>query len=491
MPDVDWDRLARRICGTLVVPSDPNFGNQVSGLVWNGLKPDRIPAAIAQCLNEGDVRECVLFARESGLKVIVHGGGCNWNGAQVRNQALVIDISQLTDVHIDPARSIAIVQPIVSNQQLITALDQYGLAYQAGTCPQVPMSGYLLCGGLGMNTQNWGAGCHGVEAVSVVTADGETIVCDETRHSDLFWAARGGSQAFPGVIVRYHIKVNPLPKVIHQVTCVYNLEDSKPFFDWLSKIVDNLPLPVFSNILITSMVGAMMAEDIEDLLPGVLRKAMQAVLPGDKRQGKRQALLTYIVAVFADTDDEARQLLAPFQTPPPGPTPVAWIPSMPTSFTKLNMVVGALFPYGRLYVADYHWVDLTVADVVDRLAAEFRTAPEADSFVLISPFQKPPDQFMPPGSTAFSISSQNLVGSYGICDDPADLPATRQWVTNLSSLLEPDSVGLYVGESDLEAAPNRAAQCYSPEAWAKLGEIKRKYDPGNLFFWFINSDVPS
>ena len=125
------------------------------------------------------------------------------------------------------------------------------------------------------------------------------------------------------------------------------------------------------------------------------------------------------------------------------------------------------------------------------MSAEFTKTREADSFMLIASYQTPPAQMIPPGGACFSMSSHNLVGVYGIGDEPSDLPYNRRWVADIRALLEPNSLGLYVGEADLEAFPGRAAQCYSPESWARLREIKQKYDPDNLFAWFLGDESPS
>lgn len=507
MADIEWSHLARRICGQLVLQSDPKFGSQVQSLVWNGLKPERSPGAIAQCTKEGDVRECVLFARDNGLKVIVRGGGHNWNGTTVRDGFLVIDVSRLNEVHIDAARRTAIIQPVVTNEKMIAALEKRGLAYQVGTCPTVPASGYLLGGGLGLNTQKWGAGCHGVEAVDIVTANGETIVADETHNADLYWAARGGSQGFPGVVVRYHLKAQRYPKGIHQATCVYRLNESQDFVEWLSKFILELPPEVQSNTLITSGLGLRLAEmaheseesegaeDDWHVLPDVLRETLDLVLGQDAglldEHVTRGAWLTYVAAAFADSEKEAQEMLAPFKKPPAGKQPLIWSSFLPSSFWILNTFVGALFPKGRQYVADYHWVDLSLADVVKGVSTEFAKERTVDSFVLVASYQTPPAQMAPSGSTCFSMSSHHLVGLYGIGDHRDDAPFIQDWVANMRSLIEPQSLGLYIGEADLDIAPGRAAKAYSPESWAKLRELKQKYDPDNLFAWFLNDEPPA
>jgi hypothetical protein len=499
MAEVDWSLLAGRIRGTVVPRSDPNYHAQVDELVWNALKPDRFPSAIAYMEDDGDVREAVLFARENGLKVVVRGGGHNWQGAQVRDGRLVIDLSRLNDVHIDVERQRAIIQPVVTNAQTVAALDEVGFGFPVGDCPTVSASGYLLGGGLGLNTPHWGTACQSVEAVHLVNAKGESLVADATHNTELYWAARGGAQGFPGVITRYHLKIHPLPKAIRQSVFIYRLDEAQEFADWLSSVSLALPSAVHSNTLITSTILAKLMEDVGQsktmqdvlsLLPRFLRNSVEDLFDNENVGGERDACLTYIGVAFVDTEEEARELLAPFKTPPPGPKPIVHIPFTTSSFWFLNTFTGTLFPQGRRYVVDYHWVDCQMGDVVRNLSAEFVKTLEADSFVLIASYQTSPADMLTPGSACFSMSSNNLVGVYGIGDEEADVPINREWVARMRGLLEPNSLGLYVGEADLEI-PGRASKCYSPESWAKLREIKKKYDPEDLFAWFLGDTSPS
>jgi len=488
MPNFDWDQLAGRIRGTLTLRSDSNYFTTVQGLVWNAIKPDKFPSAIATVADEADVRECVLFARENGLKIIVRGGGHNWNGAQVRDGRLVIDLTNLTAVHIDAARRKAIIQPIVTNAQNVAALSAQGLAFPVGDCPPVSASGYLLGGGLGLNTPRWGTGCQNVEAVHVVTATGESVVADANHNTELYYAARGGAQGFPGVVTRYQLNVHPYPQSIRQCTYVYRLSEAQQFADWLSDRVLDAPPALQSNTLLTSTLVAKGVEDITNrFLPEWLMEGFQRVGIGDD---PGDGWLVYMGAAFADSDDEARDLLAPFSKPPEGTKPVCWAGNTPSSFKLLNDFTGALFPYGRRYVVDYHWVDIKIGDVIRRVTPNFGRRREADSFMLIASYQTPPADMLPPDSAAFSMSSNNLVGIYGIGDAPEDDRYNQEWVANMRLLLEPNSLGLYVGEADL-SIPGRARKCYTPEAWARLSEIKKKWDPDDLFAWFIGETSPS
>lgn len=494
MTTIDWNRLRGKICGTVVVRSDAHYAARREELVWNAVKPNRFPAAIAQVTNEGDVREAVLFARDNGLKVVVRGGGHNWNGAQLRDDVLVVDLSRLNDVHIDEVRQKAIIQPVVTNAQTVAALKEKGLGFPVGDCPTVSASGYLLGGGLGLNLPLWGTACQSVEAVHLVNAKGETLVADAVHNTDLYWAARGSAQGFPGIITRYHLKVHPLPKVIRQSVLVYRLDESQEFADWLSRFVNDLPPTVQTNTLITSPLLEKYAKDVAlgclgNILGGPVRFLLKLFPRG--HVGDHKGWLVSINGAFAETEEEAEQLLAPFKDPPLKYKPVFHDHCIPTSFWQFNAFTGTLFPKGRRYIVDYHWVTCSLGEAVKLLTAQFKKNLDVDSFILIASYQVPPAEMLDPESACFSMSSHNLVGTYGIGDEEDEDLGNREWVAELRDLLEPISRGLYVGEADLEAWPGRAAQCYSPESWAKLREIKRKYDPEDFFVWFLGDESPN
>jgi hypothetical protein len=492
---MDWNRLIGSICGDVILQSDSNYSAQRDELMWNGLKSDGRPSAIVQVANEGDVCEAILFARANGLKVVARGGGHNWQGAQVRGEgALVIDLSRLNRVHIDVANRKAIIEPVVTNAQTVAALGKKRLAFPVGDCPTVSASGYLLGGGMGINTQNWGSGCQQVEAVHFVNAKGECQVADATHNSDLYWAARGGAQGFPGVITRYHLKVHPLPNAIRASAFVYRLDEAQEFADWLSELQkeQRLDQTVYQNTLITSTWWAKILHDMVNGLPSCLPQILHDLLPSSGCSAKRKAYLTYVAACFADTTKEASKGLEPLASPPPGPKPVFHCHCFPCSFWLLNTFVGFLFPEGRLYLADYHWVNTSIGDVVKRLKEQFKTRVDADSFVLIARYQKPPSDMFPRSDmtppAAFSMSRKTLVGVYGIADQDSEMEENRDWLTQMRGLLDPISAGLYVGESVLE--DGNAYKCYSPAAWNRLREIKKQYDPDGLFYWFLGDRSP-
>ena len=192
-------------------------------MVWQKRIPDRFPDVIVTVGSDGDVIEAVKLARSSGLRISVRAGGHSWIATSLRDGGMLIDLSQLNGVTVDAEARTAIAQPAIKNTEVVAVLSRHGLAFPAGHCPTVALGGYLLSGGQGWNQGTWGIACKNVTAIDLVNADGDLITADAEQNTDLLWASRGGGPGFPGVILRYHLRLFPAPKSIMQSLYVYPL----------------------------------------------------------------------------------------------------------------------------------------------------------------------------------------------------------------------------------------------------------------------------
>ena len=147
--------------GEVFAAGDAQFIEAIHGNLWNRLIPDRAPQAVVRAVDEDDVVAAVRFARASGLKVVVRGGGHNWCQPSLRHGGILIDLSNFTKlISIDADNLKAVIQPIISNRDIQKALNPLGLAFPTGHCPQVKASGYLLGGGMAWNPTVWGSGAE-------------------------------------------------------------------------------------------------------------------------------------------------------------------------------------------------------------------------------------------------------------------------------------------------------------------------------------------
>ncbi|HXM29735.1 MAG TPA: FAD-binding oxidoreductase, partial [Chthoniobacterales bacterium] len=230
--------------------TDPDYEATRRRMVWNERIPERFPDVIFSVTSDADVIEAVKLARSRGLRIAIRAGGHSWIATSLRDGGMLIDLSRLNGVTVDLATRTATAQPAIKNTELVAALAQHELAFPAGHCPTVAIGGYLLAGGQGWNQGGWGIACSNILAIDFVNADGELITADAQRNSELLWAARGGGPGFPGVILRYHLRPYPMPKVIMQCIYVYPLDLIEAIVPWLAKIVPSLPSSVEQLLLL-------------------------------------------------------------------------------------------------------------------------------------------------------------------------------------------------------------------------------------------------
>ena len=240
--NLDASALRKSVKGQVLTRSDTDF-EKVALDVWNQYGTSkRRPQLIVRVANEQDVVEAVKFAKARKLKVVVRGGGHNWCNPSLRDGGMMIDLTNLNKViSIDAKAHKAVVQPIISNREIQHHLNAQNLSYPSGHCPPVKLSGYLLGGGMSWNQGVWGTGIGSVEAVELVTPDGEMITANKDQNNDYYWAARGAGPGFFGVATRYHLKLYDLPKAIACSSYFYPIREVGTVAHWLESIASKLP----------------------------------------------------------------------------------------------------------------------------------------------------------------------------------------------------------------------------------------------------------
>jgi FAD/FMN-containing dehydrogenase len=191
--------LQEHISGRVVHRGDRAYEQARRARGWNEIEPERYPDLIVQVASEDDVVAAVSFARAQHMKIGIRGGGHNWCAAALQEGGILPDLSRLNQVEIDPEARVATAEPVVTGRYLAKQLAKHGLAFPVGHCPCVPLSGFILSGGLGWNVGEWGISCFSLLSVDVVTADGTLVTASETENTELLWATRGAGPGFFGV----------------------------------------------------------------------------------------------------------------------------------------------------------------------------------------------------------------------------------------------------------------------------------------------------
>jgi FAD/FMN-containing dehydrogenase len=419
------------------------------GLTWNARMPDQRPTLIVRAHSAADVAAAVREARERHLTLALRGGGHSYYSAFLREGSLLIDTGGLKTLEIDKARRTASLGPGVKGGELLAALEPTGLGFPVGHCPDVGLGGYLLGGGIGWNSGEWGPACMSVTGVDLVLASGETVHADANHNADLFWAVRGAGRGFFAAVTRYEVKLHDARPVVRGIVREFELDSLSVVSQWIEDIIDTVHPS---------------AEVIPSISPA---------------GGGRPPLMTVAAFGMGQSEAEAYAKLGKLSTPPRGAKPFSDALEIKSSFTDLKDGDGG-FPNGKRMQADMRFCRGSVPQLLGALkplALQGSAAPSFFMSVLFGGRALPPHQ----GNAPFRMNAPYYLGLYSFYDDPAEDRAQRHWIRTAAKTIEPFAAGAYINEADIEADGRAARLCYSAESWQRLQTLKVKYDPEHQF----------
>jgi FAD/FMN-containing dehydrogenase len=415
---------------------------------------DRHPAAIVQVADADDVATVIGLARDTGLELAVRSGGHSGAGYGVSDGGLVIDLRRKKDLQIDVAGRTAWAETGLTAGEVTAAAAEHGLAVGFGDTGSVGIGGITTGGGVGYLTRKWGLTIDSLLAAEIVTADGQLLHVDADTHPDLFWAIRGGGGNF-GVVTRFQFQLHELggfvggflflPATVDTVTGFMAALEAAP--EELSGIMNVMPLPPMP----------MIPEDAVGKL-GIMGMLAHA---GDEEAGQ------HAMQPFRDVAEPYADLVKPM--PYPGMYPPADDSYHPLAVAR-NMFIDR-FDRG---VAETVMQRLEASDAPMR-AAQFRVLGGAMARV-------------PADATAFAHrSSRIMVNIAAFYDGPQNLAEREAWVLGFMRELRQDDRGAYVNFL-VDEGPERVHDAYPDGTFGRLAEIKRRYDPENLFR--LNQNIP-
>jgi FAD/FMN-containing dehydrogenase len=338
-------------------------------------------------------------------------------------------------------------------------LAAHGLAFPVGHCPTVPLSGFLLNGGLGWNFGAWGPACFSIESADVVTADGNLVTASESEHTDLLWAVRGGGPGFFGVVTKYRLKLFAALRAITTTNYYFALPQAERAGTWARSIANLLSKHVELTILFSP--------------------APPPLAPGCASANGFVCIVS--ATAFVNTAREAVATLEPVNNCPISSDCLQKELNLPTPLEALLEMGGALWPEHHRYLADTLWTNSPPPTVLATLRDHFMLAPSPKSqtaFVLSTGKDRDSSP-LPDG--AYSMTGDALMLCYAIWERPEDDVANRTWHRAMTADLDNFAVGHYVGESDIVADPRHAERSYAKANWERLQGLRRKYDPDGLF----------
>ena len=431
-----------RFGGPVIQPGDESYDQARS--VWNG-NIDKRPALIVQCVGVADVIEAVNFARENDLLVALRGGGHNAAGHGTTDGGIVIDMSTMKAVHVDPTNKTVRAQPGATWADFDRETLAFGLATTGGTVTNTGIAGLTLGGGLG-----WMMGKHGLTAdnlisADVVTAQGEFVKANESENEDLFWALRGGGGNF-GVVTSFEYNLHNVEPMVLGGMVLHPLDKAKEVLQFYREFSSNLPDE---------------AESFAALLTSPDGDAMVAIMLG-----------------YNGPIDEGERVLRPAREF--GPPVADLVQPMPYE-VRQAMLDDAFAAHG---VQRYWKSSLTETlsddfiDVAIEGARNFASPLSAIAIFRIHGAATRVDT----DATAFGMRQAqwdcNIISQW---DDPADNEEQITWTREFWAKMEPHtSGGTYVNHIAADDKPERVRASYGPN-YDRLAALKKKYDPTNMF----------
>jgi FAD/FMN-containing dehydrogenase len=443
------EELKAAIRGELLRPGDAGFDEARS--IWNAMI-DRHPAQILRCAGVADVRRGVAFARDNNLPLAVHGGGHNIAGTALCDDGLVIDLSPMKSVFIDPVAQRAYVEPGATLGDFDHEAQAFGLATPLGINSTTGVAGLTLGGGFGWLSRRYGMTVDNLISADVVTADGELLHASADSHDDLFWAIRGGGGNF-GVVTRFEFALHPVGPLVYGGLVV-------------------LPIDQAKNALLQYREAA---EQMPEALSvwAVLRLAPPLPFLPPEVHGKPVIVFAMCYSGAIENGPSVVEAVRGFGTPVGehlGPMPYAmW----QQAFDPL------LTPGARNYWKS-HNLDKISDGLIDALLDAIGKLPSPQCEIFFGQIGAQTSR-VPVEATAYSSrDTQYAMNVHGRWDDASDDERCIAWARAFFDAAAPFALGsVYVNFMTQEEG-GRVADAYGPN-YERLGAVKNRYDPNNLF----------
>jgi len=448
-PKVNTKDLKSGVKGTVMVPGDVGYDD--ARRVWNAMI-DRRPAVIVRCAEDTDVAHAISFARQHDLEIAIRGGGHHIGGHSVCEGGLVIDLSGMKHVHVEAGTRRAYVQPGVTLGEFDRAVQEHALATPVGINSTTGIAGLTLGGGFGWLTREYGMTIDNLLAAKVVAADGKILRASEKDNPDLFWAIRGGGGNF-GVVTQFEFKLHPVGPNVFAGLIVFPFKETKAVLARYREFLESAPMNL--NIWV------------------VLRKAPPLPFLSTDVHGKEVVVLAVF---FSGEPVEGEKLIRPLRHF--GNILGEHVGSMP--YTQWQQAFDPLLtPGARNYWKSHNLIEISdgALETVVEYAGKL---PSPHCEILLGLLAGAANE-VPSTATAYSARDAKFVMNvHGRWENPEQDDACVGWSRALfNAAARYASSGAYVNFMTAEEG-ERVAAAYGPN-FARLLEIKQRYDPENVF----------
>ncbi len=454
----DAEQLRGMFHGSVALPGDADYDEARS--VWNGMI-DRRPLAVVRVADLDDLRAGIALARDNALPLAIRGGGHNVAGNATVDDGIVLDLGALSSIEVDPATQTARVGPGARLNDVDRATEPFGLAVPIGVVSMTGIAGLTLGGGMGWLARKHGLSIDNLIAVDLMTASGDMVHASESENADLLWGVKGGGGNF-GVVTSFTFRAHPLTQDVFTGTFVYNLphwpDAMRAFRDWTADLDDRM------TSIITFMIP-----------------------PPEFEMGDE--VLMFVGFIWAGDDhEEAARAAAPLRAAAAPDTEIVGT----TRWVDWQSQFDSALPKGVRAVWKNAFFGPLTDDLIDALvegcSQQVWLGTGVDLHHLGGAYGRVPEDATPFPNRA----APYWLNIYGFWADSDDDARDSAWIRGFHAAVAPFSTaGSYVNAITQDrgvSARDHALAIYGPAKLARLVELKRRYDPENLFR--LNHNIP-
>ena len=435
--------------GELIERGDPRYDNIRK--LYNGMV-DKRPLLIARCVNVADVISAVHFGRDQKLLVAIRGGGHNGPGLGSCDDGLLIDLSTMKGVHVDPETRTVRAEPGCTQGDMDHASHAFGLAVPAGIVSTTGIAGLTLGGGHGYLSRKYGLTIDNLLETNVVLADGRFVKANSSQHQDLFWALRGGGGNF-GVVTSFVYRAHPV-SLVYGGPIFWDVKHARRVMQWYREFLPQAP---------------------EELCSFFGLKTVPSTAPFPEEIWGRK--ICALISCFIGPREDAEVVMKPIFGELPSPL-FKHVDTMP--FPALQSLFDPLLPKGLQWYWKGDFVKELPDEAIDAHLEHAAKAPSELSLMHLYPIDKAVHR-VSRNNTAWNC--RNATWSMviaGIDPNPHKAKEITKWAKEYWEAIHPFTMGAAYVNFMMEEGQERIQTTYG-ENHARLSAVKKKYDPDNLF----------
>ncbi|WP_454504376.1 FAD-binding oxidoreductase [Mesorhizobium sp. Arg314] len=434
------EQLRQGLRGEVVLPTDAGYDR--ARAVWNGAI-DKRPTAIVFCANRDDVVRAVTYARSQGCLVAVRSGGHNVAGLSVCDGGMVIDLSRMKEIVVDPERRVARAKAGLNLGEFDAATQAHGLATTMGVNGDTGIAGLTLGGGFGKLGRKHGLSCDNLIAAEIVTAEGRLLHTSASEHPDLFWALCGGGGNF-GIVTAFEYRLHPIGPSLLVGSVLHAYNDAREAMRFYDKFSRDAPDEMSVDAALVTLPSGERAFSISACYVGPPEAGEPVIAPLMK---------------FGSPIDSRLQVIP---------------------YLQIQSAGDSLFPRGRRYYWKAQFMREISDGAIEALLDAYARAPNRSSLLVFQQvggaIARVPASHSPYANRDAALDCFPIA----IWDDPADDEANIRWARHLWNAVRPFSTGGVYANNLGDEGDERVRDAYGAN-YARLAAIKKQYDPTNFF----------